>query len=328
MKRTHRRLAALLGAATLGLSTAACGVSDSADAEDFPTQTIDVIVPYPPGGGSDVLARALVDTVNASGDLSEDLQVVNRDGGGGVVGVGEVLSADPDGYTVAIAPEGPITLQPQVAEVSYEPLEMTPIAQITRGPVIIAVPSDSPFETLEDLIKAARENPGQVSLGEGPLSYAVPATQIEQLEDVSFKRVDYEGDAASTTALLGGNVDATFTQTSGVLPQVKSGDVRVLAVGSPERSTFLPDVPTFAEAGVDLESVAVYSVFGPAGIPDEVGTQLTDAFLNALESDDFQSVAESSGLPIEPADGETLMSYFTERYAEVETVIENAEGSL
>lgn len=322
------RLTALTLTAALGLTGAACGVSNTEDAADFPTRTIDVVVPYPAGGGSDVLARALVDAVNASGDLPEKLQVVNRDGGAGVVGVGETLSAKPDGYTVAIAPEGPITLQPQVSDVSYQPLDLTPIAQITRSTVVIAVPGDSPYQSLDDLVEAARQNPKKVSIGEGPLSYAVPAAQLEQLEDVTFKHVDYEGDAASTTALLGRNVDSTFTQVSAILPQVESGDIRVLAVGSAERSPFLPDVPTFREVGIDIEATAVYSVFGPAGIPDEATDKLYEAFRDAMESAKFRDVAKTTGLPIEPTDGKTLMSYFTDRTAEVKDVIEATGGTL
>ncbi len=325
--KTTRRTAVLLAAAVLA-TTAACGVSETSDGSDFPTRTIDVVVPYPPGGGGDVLARALVDRVNASGDLPEKLQIVNREGGGGVVGVGEVLSSSPDGYTVAIAPEGPITLQPQVADVGYDPLELTPIAQITRGPVVVAVPGDSPYETLEDLVEDARENPGKVSLGEGPLSYAIPATQIEQAEDVSFRRVDYEGDAASSTALLGGNVDATFTQTGAILAQAESGEIRVLAVGSAERSEFLPDVPTFGESGIDVEAVAAYAVFGPADLPETVTETLADAFLGAMEDEEFQEVAKTAGLPIEPTDGAELMDYYTDRYAEVEKVIDTVDGEL
>ncbi|WP_313408412.1 tripartite tricarboxylate transporter substrate binding protein [Aeromicrobium sp.] len=325
--KTRNRLSVLVALTAVGF-TCACGVSETEDASTFPSRTIEVVVPYPPGGGSDVLARALVDEINASGDLDADMQIINREGGAGVVGVGETLSADADGYTVVVAPEGPITLQPQVTDVSYEPLDLTPIAQVTRGPVVIAVPDDSPFKSMDDLVAAARKSPGTVTLGEGPLSYAVPAAQIEQMEDVSFRHVDYEGDAASTTALLGANVDAAFTQISGILSQVKSGSLRVLAVGSPERSTFMPEVPTFKEAGIDIEATAVYAVFGPAGIPSDVADVLTEAFTTAMASPKFEKVAETAGLPIQPAEGDELMTYFTDRSAEVQDVIESAGGSL
>lgn len=324
---SRTRLTALSVAAVLGLASA-CGVSETEEATDYPTRPIDVVVPYPAGGGSDVLARALVDSVNASGDIDEKLQVVNREGGGGVVGVSEVLGADPNGYTIVIAPEGPITLQPQVADVSYDPLALTPIAQITLGPVVVAVPAESPYETIEDLVEAARQSPGEISLGEGPLSYAIPAAQLEQLEDVDFNNVDFEGDAASATALLGGNVDAVFTQSSGILPQVSAGEVRVLAVGSEERSEFFPDSPTFAEAGIDITAVAAYGVFGPDGVPDEIADMLSEAFLDAIDTEEFRTVVKTAGLPIEPADGGTLMDYYTERTDEVATIIKEAGGSL
>lgn len=321
------RLTALGLTAALGLASA-CGVSETEVASDYPTRTIDVVVPFPPGGGSDVLARALVDAVNASGDLEEKMQIVNREGGAAVLGVSEVLTAKPDGYTVAMAPEGPITMQPQLGGVSYDPLEMSPVVQLTRGPMMIVVPADSPFQTLDDLVEAARQNPGDVSLGEGPLSYAIAAAQIEQHEDVTFRKVKYEGDAATTTAVLGGNVDATFSQPSSSLSQVRSGALRVLVIGGDERSEFLPDVPTFKESGLDMEVVAAYGVFGPAGLPDEIVEVLEDAFLAAMKTDEFQAVADTSGLPVEAGDGQTLMDYYTERTDEVAAIIKKAGGSL
>lgn len=309
----------------LSLVMTACGAPNSGAASDaYPTRPVDVIVPYPPGGGSDAIARALVDSVNASGDLEHELQIVNRDGGGGVVGTSEVLNAEPDGQTIAFAPEGPITLQPAVEDVPYEPLDMTPIMQITNGPVVIAVPGDSPYKTVEDLVAAAEKDPGEVGMGEGPLTYSRTVSLLEEASSgAEFKRVDFEGDAASTTAILGNNIDATMTQIQAVLPQHKAGKVRVLAVTSSERSEFLPDVPTLEESGYDVETGAVYAVFGPAGMPSDVVDQLTATFEKALASPEFTKIADAAGLPISPASGDELMTYFEERTEEAERIAES-----
>lgn len=317
------------------LATAACAPSSSADSDDesasadsnYPERTIEIIVPYPAGGGSDVLARALVEAVNADGALTEDVQIVNREGGGGVVGTSEVLSAEADGYTIGFGPEGPITLQPAVQDVPYDPTAMTPLLQVTEGSSILAVPGNSPYQDLQDLVDAAEAAPGQVSLGEGPLSYSVPVTLLEEDAGVEFNHIDYEGDAASLTALLGGNVDATMTQISAVLGQVDSGAVRVLGIVGEERSEFLPDVPTFAEQGFDVVWSTVYSVFGPEGLPDDVSTKLIDAFSAAADSDAFREVARTAGLPVAVEDADVLSDYFEERSATAEELAE-ANGGL
>lgn len=324
--RTARTALVVCTVLLVGGLASACGVSEEESADTYPSRPVEVIVPFPAGGGGDAIARGLVDAVNASGSLDEDVQVVNRDGGGGVVGTAEVLGAEPDGYTLEFAAEGPITLQPAIGEVPYEPLDMTPIAQVSRGSVVIAVPGDSPFRTIDDLLRAAKRQPGRIGMGEGPAAYAVAAAQLEKKAGVRFKRVDFEGDAASTTALLGGNVDATMTQPAAILGQVKSGDIRALAVTGSERIPFLPEVPTLVESGVDVVSLGVYGVFGPAGIPGDVARKLSDAFADAMASDEFASVAESVGVTINPADGDTLISYYRERTDEVNRLVD--EGGL
>jgi tripartite-type tricarboxylate transporter receptor subunit TctC len=338
MSAGFRRCHGVAVAALALLATVACAPSSddeqsggeqgeaAATDSSYPERTIDVIVPYPAGGGSDVLARALVDSVNADGGLGADLQVINRAGGGGVVGTSDVLSAEGDGYTIAFGPEGPITLQPAVQEVPYDPSAMTPLLQITKGAPILAVPGDSPHQSLQDLVAAAEAAPGAVSLGEGPLSYSVPVTLLEEAAGVEFNRVDYEGDAASLTALLGGNVDATMTQVAAVLPQLSSGGVRVLGIAGAERSDFLPEVPTFAEEGFDVDWPIIYSVFGPEGLPEDVSGKLVDAFSSAAESDSFREVAQTAGLPVEVEDAETLEAYFTERSARAAELAEQNGG--
>ena len=316
------------------LATVACAPSSNEDEQaaapadsNYPERTIEVIVPYPAGGGSDVLARALVDAINADGELGQEVQIVNRAGGGGVVGTSDVLAAEADGYTIGFGPEGPITLQPAVQDVPYDTTTLTPLLQITEGSSILAVPGDSPYQSLQDLVAAAEAAPGQVSLGEGPLSYSVPVTLLEEESGVEFNRIDFEGDAASTTALLGGNVDATMTQIAAVLPQVESGGVRVLGVVGEERSEFLPDVPTFIEEGFDVNWSTVYSVFGPEGLPEDVGQKVIDAFSNAAESESFREIARTAGLPIAVEDAESLAEYLADRSARAKELAE-ANGGL
>ena len=306
-------------------STGASGAADPAGSS-YPERTIEVVVPYPAGGGSDVLARALVEAVNSDGGLGADMQIVNRAGGAGVAGTSEVLSAQADGYTIGFGPEGPVTLAPAVEDVPYDALAMTPLLQVTESLPILAVPGDSPYRSLQDLVDAALASPGQISMGEGPLSYAVPVTLLERNSGAEFNRIDYEGDAASLTALLGGNVDATITQVAAVLPQVESGGVRVLGILGEQRSEFLPEVPTVQEEGFDVVWSVAYFLYGPDGLPENVLDALVEAFGSAAESETFEQVAQTAGLSIELTGAEELESYLSDRTAMAKELAEQNGG--
>jgi tripartite-type tricarboxylate transporter receptor subunit TctC len=302
MTLTQPRRAA--AAATLIVTSSllgACGApaSSSGDSAAYPTKTIDVIVPYPAGGGSDIIARAIVDEINAEGDLGEQLQIVNKGGGAGLVGMTEMVNAEPDGYTISISPLGPVALHPGMAEVEYDPMtDIEFIAGLTKGGSLIAVPASSPYQTLEDLVEAAKAEPGQITFGGGPPAYDIPRALLEEETGATFSHVAYEGDAATTTAILGGNLDVTFTQAAAALPQVKAGTMRVLATVGSERSSFFPEVPTATESGIDVVWEAPYGVYAPAGVPDEVVETLAAAVDAAVGSDALQEKAEATGLSL------------------------------
>jgi len=334
MSAGPRRSRGVAVAALALLTTVACAPSSSSEGQDeaggtdsnYPERTIEVINPYPAGGTSDILARSLVDSINADGDLGADLQVVNRAGGGGVVGTSDVLSAEPDGYTIGFGPEGPITLNPAIQDVPYDPTTVAPVLQVNSVVPIIAVPGDSPYQDLQDLVDAAEAAPGEISVGEGPIGYSISLTLLEKAAGVEFNRVDYEGDAASLTALLGNNVDAVVTQPAAVLPQLETGGVRVLGIIGEERSEFIPDVPTFTEEGFDVEYSASYIVFGPDGLPQDIVDRLGEAFSAAAGTEAFREVARTAGLPIDEAGADELQQYLDSRSAFAQQLVEENGG--
>ncbi|GAA1911308.1 tripartite tricarboxylate transporter substrate binding protein [Nocardioides hwasunensis] len=295
----------------LTVSTAACGARSAGDI--YPQRAVQVVVPFPAGSGIDTTTRALVDIINASGDLDNDLQVVNRDGGGGSVGVTQVLNAKPDGYTIGVVPDGPLTLLPQTQEVAYDPTALTAINEIITFPIIFVVPKDSPYEDLQDLVDAAEADPGAITIGEGPLNYAVPADQFEQETGVRLKHVDFEGDQATTTALLGKNLDVGVMQLASALPQLGSGDIRALGVTSPERVDLIPDVPTFGEQGIDIVWEAFNTVIAPDGLPPEIADTLVETVADAVASDDFASTAETLGLIVSGAGPDEAVRHLEEK---------------
>lgn len=295
--RPARRALAFAAALTLATSTASCAKLSGAEGDEYPSHTVEMIVPYPAGGGTDTIARTLADIVNERGDLGSRVEIVNVDGGAGTVGAGKVFNAQNDGYTIGFMPDGPLALNPHVNEVSYDPTAYTPIVIPTVTPVLIAVDNDSPYRTLDDLLEASEKDPGRVTLGEGPLNYSAPADLLEAAADVSFKRIALEGDAASTTALLGGNLDATLTQLTGIQGQVKAGEIRILAsTASTPDEILLPGVPTLIDSGYDVVWEAYTFVMAPAGLDADVASVLTEAFTSAVASDDFAEAVHTLGI--------------------------------
>lgn len=310
MTKLHSRLAvASIAVAAVGGLLSACGAPGGTgdDQDAYPQKTIDVVVPYPAGGGSDVIARALVDEINAGGNLEYDLQVVNKAGGAGIVGLTEMINSKADGYTISISPSGPVSLHPAMADVAYDPMtDLTFIAGLTRGGALIAVPGSSPYQTIEDLVAAAKANPGTITMGEGPPAYQIPLALLESATGAEFSHVDFDGDAATTTAILGGNIDATLTQTAAAIPQVAAGTMRVLATVGSERSALLPDVPTLAESDIDVDFEAPYGVYAPAGVPDEVVETLAAEVQTAVESKALKEKASAAGLELKFSSGADL----------------------
>lgn len=289
----RRLMTAVLAVAAM--ATAACG-STEAGGSGYPQRDVQVIVPYPAGSGIDTTTRAIVDIINNEGDFGRRLQVVNKEGGAGVVGTTAVLSAKPDGYTVGVVPDGPLTLVPQTQDVSYDPTDLTVIEELIAGPIMFVVPESSPYMTLDDLLNDAKQRPSEVTIGEGPLNYRIPADVVEDQTGVKFKRVKFDGDQATTTALLGDNVDVGVMQLASALPQLESGKLRALAITSPESVDLVPDIKTFSDQGVDLVWLAYNHVIAPAGLEADVKGALADAWHAAVTSDEFTAAANKLGL--------------------------------
>ncbi|PRX46677.1 tripartite-type tricarboxylate transporter receptor subunit TctC [Prauserella shujinwangii] len=281
----------------------------------YPVRDIQIIVPYPAGSSIDTTTRALAEVINDQGTLGKRVQVVNREGGAGSVGTTATLNAKPDGYTVGVLPDGPLTLVPHTEEVSYDPENISVLNEVTISPVLFVVPEDSPYRDLGDLIDAAKARPGTITLGEGPLNYAVPAEKFEQLTDTRFQHIAFDGDQATTTALLGDNLDVGVMQLAGAFAQLRSGKVRALAIASAERTDLAPDIPTFREQDVALEWEAYNVVVAPPELPGAVATKLSDVFGSAVRSEAFTKAARDLGLVVSGAGGAAAEKRLTDKSA-------------
>ncbi|NEU31469.1 tripartite tricarboxylate transporter substrate binding protein [bacterium LRH843] len=265
---------------------------------DFPTKPVTLIVPYSAGGGTDAVARAIANSVETH--LGQSVGVVNKTGGGGAIGLTEGAKSKADGYTLTMV-TAEMTMLPHLglSPVTYE--DFKPVAQFNFDPSSIAVPIDAPYNTLEEFIAYAKENPGKIRMGNGGVggNAHLSASSFEQVTGAQFNHVPFDGSAPAVTALLGGHVEAIAAQPPEYLQYVESGDFKVLGVMSEERLDVLPDVPTFKELGIDSGLIGTWrGITVPKDTPDEVVDVLSDAFMKAAEEADFVEFMENNGLGI------------------------------
>jgi tripartite-type tricarboxylate transporter receptor subunit TctC len=297
-------------------------------AQEFPTRPITLLICMQPGAGADLGGRVIAQ--EATKILGQEIVPVNRTGGGGAVAAGILASSKGDGYTLMSCTNGAFTTVPHLESVPYDPLkDLTPIIQfglLTSG---IMVRSDSPFKSFKELIEFARKNPGKLSYG-FPGVGTVPHLAIEHVmleEKVNIATVPFEGSIPSITALLGGHVSACGTSTSGFLPHLKAGKVRVLATTGEKRIEVVPDAPTLLELGYPYGVLMdFYFIAGPKGIPPSAIKTLEGAFLKAIETPGFQALAERLFMQVKvPLYGQRFKEYAEEIYKKNGDIIRKAK---
>ncbi len=274
-------------------------ISGAAEA-NYPTKPIEILVAYAPGGGTDIGARVIAE--HAKESLRQDVVVINKPGGAGRVGATLVSKAKPDGYTIGAMPDGAIVFSPQLEKVTYKPLEdFTYICQFGIMNIGLVVPEESPFRTIKDLIKFARENPNKLTIS--TLGFkGIPQTTVEGLahmEGVKIKPVPYSGDGLAVTAMLGGHVMAMAGASSGWATNLRAKKVRLLALFGDERVGLYPDVPTLKELGYPIVTDSWYVMVGPRNMEKATVHKLGEAFKKAIDSPGFIRMGKELELLVE-----------------------------
>ncbi len=232
------------------------------------SKSVRLIVPFTPGGSTDILARAIAPKLAAA--LGQNVIIDNKPGAGGSLGAGEAAKAEPDGNTLLMGHIGTLAVNPAMyPKLSYDPLKsFVPVAWVARVPNVLVVPAASPARSFKEFIELARSKPGKLAFSSGGNGSAAHITfELLKLRAKIFMlHIPYRGTAPSVTDLIAGQVDATFTGAPAVLPHVKSGRLRALAVSSAQRIAPLPDVPTVAEGGyAGFDADQWYGIVAPAG---------------------------------------------------------------
>ena len=317
----QRRTAITLALSALAAAAAALPAPALAQA-DYPNRPITLIVPYGAGGVSDVVARALAHTMGKQ--LGQSVVVENKPGAGASMGVVDMKNAKPDGYRLTLAPMG-IFRQPHIQKVNYDPIaDLSYIATYMAYDFILAVKAESPLKSVKDVVDQAKKDPGSIDYGTpGKFSANhVLMSLLEQKSGAKFTQVPFKGDAEALNALLAGHTKTgVFGNT--VLPQMKSGKLRALAIASESRQDAFAGVPTFREQGFDVVTPSPLGIAGPKGLPADIVRKLEGAVKTAMDDSAFQQAAANYGVRLEYRNAQDYSAFAKKAFADEKAIVQS-----
>ncbi len=296
---------------SLVVSTLLPGLFHAAGAQPsgaYPVKTIRLVVPFPPGAGTDTIARLVAHKLAES--MSATIVVENRVGAGGAIGAVEAAKSDPDGYTLLFVASPFTTVAASSKSAGYDPVkQFVPVASIAAGPLAFVVNPDVPARTMREFVALARAQPGKLNYGSaGPGSVNHLALELLNARaGVDIVHVPYKGIAPATQDLLAGQIQAMTASIPATLPYLAQNRVRVLAVTGPKRAALLPDVPTWKESGIENADVINYwGIVAPLGTPRDIVAKLNAEVLKVLAQPDVRERLEREGAELIPGPPERL----------------------
>ncbi|HET7837572.1 MAG TPA: tripartite tricarboxylate transporter substrate binding protein [Variovorax sp.] len=307
-------------------------ILSTAQAQAFPTKPISLIIPFPPGGPTDAMARTLAAEI--TGGLGQPVIVENRAGAGGNIGADFVARALPDGHTLLFGTSGPLAINASLyRKISYDPTtSFAPVIQIGQLPNILVVNPALPVKDVRELIAYSKAHPGQLSYassGNGASSH-LAGVLFNGIAGTDLQHVPYKGTGPALNDLLGGQVSMSFTDVLTALPYIKAGKLRPLGIATAQRSRALPDLPTLAEQGVKGYDVSVFfGIVAPAGTPPETIARLNKAFTEALATPKVKQLFASQGFePAADASPQQLGRFIAAETAKWKDVVKKSGAQL
>jgi tripartite-type tricarboxylate transporter receptor subunit TctC len=273
-----------------------------AQAQDYPARTVTLVVPYPPGGGVDAMARVVAERLSAA--LGQQVVVDNRGGGGGLIGTRAVQKAAPDGYTLLLGHTGTISINPSLyANAGYDPRkDFAAVGLIASMPVVLIAHPSFPARSIADVIALAKKEPGKLNVGTSAVGTGgyMSAESFKSVAGIDVAIIPYKGTAPVMNDLLGGHVPVAFGVIPPALGNIQAGKLRAIAVASPTRTALLPDTPTFAESGMPgFEAVLHYGLLAPAGTPRPIVDKLNAELRKLAANDEVKKrIAAEGGDPL------------------------------
>jgi tripartite-type tricarboxylate transporter receptor subunit TctC len=307
-------------------AAALCVCACAAVAQAFPTKPIRFIVPFPPGGGNDTMARAFGQKMTEG--FTQQVVIDNRPGAGGNIGAETAARALPDGYTLFLGGVGSHGINPGLQKVPYDPIaDFAPISLIASAPLVIVVPLSLPAKTVGDLIQLARAKPGALnyaSSGNGTIAH-LSAELLNSMAKIKLEHVPYKGTGPALTDLLGGRVQVMFNSAVSIMPQVRAGKLRAIAMTATKRSPAMPDVPTVAESGVPgYEAASWYGVLAPAKTPRSIIMKLNGEIVRIAQLPDVRERLAGDGADPIGSSPEAFAAHIKRELARWARVIEEA----
>jgi len=278
---------------------AVVAIAAPAHAQTFPSKTIRIIVPYPPGGSVDLTARVIAKNLQDS--VGQNVIVENKPGANAAIGIEALLRSDPDGHTLVILSDSPVTINVHLSRVNYDPLtDLVPISKVVSSPIILTANAKAGIASIADLVAAAKAKPLSYAVAARGSSAHLAAELLQRELGLTMQAVPYRGGAPAAVAIASGEVPLGMTDTAAILPMISSGQIVALGVAEPVRSQSMPNIPTLREAGVlNFSAMSWLALFAPRGTPDDRVARLNAEIAKIMAMPEAKNVLVAAGL--EPA---------------------------
>jgi tripartite-type tricarboxylate transporter receptor subunit TctC len=275
------------------------GIAAPAHAQTFPNKTIRIIVPYPPGGSVDLTARVIAKNLQDS--VGQSVIVENKPGANATIGIEALVRSDPDGHTLVILSDSPVTINVHLARLNYDPLtDLVPISRVVSSPIILTANAKAGIASIADLVAAAKARPLSYAVAARGSSAHLAAELLQRELGLTMQAVPYRGGAPAAVAIASGEVPLGMTDTAPILPMIGSGQIVALGVAEPVRAQSMPNIPTLREAGVpNFSAMSWLALFAPRSTPDDRVARLNAEIAKIMAMPEAQKVLSAAGL--EPA---------------------------
>ena len=298
----------------------------SAGAQNYPTKVVHIIVPFAPGGSADLIARTVA--AKLTDGMGQQVVVENRQAGGGRLGVESTVNAAPDGYTLLVTPNGPMSIARYAAQLPYDTLtDLAPVSMLATIPAGIAVNAQLPPKTLAEYIAYAKARPGQLNYAVSSIGthMHLAGELLKSMTGINVVAVPYRGTGPAATALGAGEVQAGVLDLASLLPAQARGAVRILAIADPKRTSTAPDIPTAAEAGVPGFGVTAWiAMFAPAKTPAPIIAKINGEVGKALRMADVRDILTKAGIEPTPSTPEEMGKILRDQIADFGKIIKEA----
>lgn len=303
-----------------------CGAV-TAHAQTWPASPIKLIIPFPPGGGTDILSRIVSNKLAEANKWS--IVADNRGGAGGTIGLAEAAKSAPNGYTIVMGQKDNMAVAPWLYKsLAYDPLkDFAPVAHVAYTPVVIVTAASSKFKTLADVVNAARNAPGTITYGSpgNGTTIHLAGEELNVAAKIKLVHVPYKGSSPAMVDAISGTLDLALSSVPSALGQIKAGKLRALAVTSATRSTSLPDVPTVAESGYKGFDVSTwYGLFVPTGTPKEIVARLNSEVNKLLETPEMKNAIHAQGAEPQAMTPERLSALLQKDHGSMRDIVKEA----